>query len=429
MNMNTRAKTTRWTLYLLLGILGTITVIKAAASQIDRTLEELKIITEVFDNIQSYYVEEKSTKDLVYGAARGMVRTLDPFSQFLEPKHHQEMRIETEGQFGGLGIRIHIANDWLTVQTPLPDTPAYRAGILPGDRIVKIEGKSTQGITLIDAVEKLRGKPGTTVTITIVHEKSQEPLDVMITREIIKIRSVRSRMIEKGIGYIQLKEFTAKTNQDMAKALKRLTDEGMEGLVLDLRNNPGGLLKAAHNVTKNFLDNERIIVYTEGRTSERVDYKSDAQAPFSEVPMVVMVNRGSASGSEIVAGALQDHKRALILGTTTFGKASVQSVLTLTGGAALRLTTAKYYTPLGRSIQHDEKSGKGGIVPDIVIPIPREVEIKIRRQQEEIYTKDKPPRSAVKEEDQAEDIVLKRAVEYLKAGKILHRNQTVQQSP
>lgn len=395
-------------------------VLKAATSNIDKILGELKVLTEALEHIQQNYVVEKDSKDLIYGAVHGMVRTLDPFSQFLEPESHKDMKIETEGQFGGLGIRIEIRDDWLTVMTPIPDTPAYRAGILPGDKIIRINGESTQNITLPEAVKKLRGQPGTQVKIAIMHEGFKEPQELTLTREIIKIESVRSRKLSEKIGYIQLIEFTGKTEPDMNRVLTNLKNQEIKGLVLDLRNNPGGLLSAAVDVTKNFIDGNKLIVYTEGRKSDRVEYRSDLKAPFTEIPMVVLVNGGSASGSEIVAGALQDHHRALILGTTTFGKASVQSVIALSDGSALRLTTARYYTPLGQGIQRDEKTGKGGIVPDVLVEVPREVEIKIRRQQEETYGKDRAPQSIVKKEDQVDDIVLKRAVEFLKVQELFN---------
>ncbi|OGR86083.1 MAG: hypothetical protein A3A86_00770, partial [Elusimicrobia bacterium RIFCSPLOWO2_01_FULL_60_11] len=285
-----------------------------AATGIDKTLEDLKIISEVFDYIQKNYVVEKDPQTLIYGAAHGMVRTLDPFSQFLEPEPLKEMQTETEGKFGGLGIRIEMRDDWLTVMTPIPNTPAYRAGILPGDKIIKIEGESTQGTTLQDAVRKLRGQPGTQVAITIVHEDMKEPLELTLTREEIKIESVRSHMLENKIGYVQLIEFTAKTDEDMVKALNQMNGQtnGLQGLVMDLRNNPGGLLNVAVSVTKRFLDENKLIVYTEGRKSDRVDYKTDAAGPWAKIPLVVLVNGGSASGSEIVAGAFQDHNRALL---------------------------------------------------------------------------------------------------------------------
>jgi len=424
--MKMRKKVLGVAVCLFLGVAGTVAFrgnIVRAATTIDKTLEQIRILVEVFDYIQANYVVEKSAKDIVYGAAHGMVRTLDPFSQFLEPESHKEMQTETEGQFGGLGIRIELRDDILTVMTPIPDTPAYRAGILPGDRIIKIEDDSTQGISLQDAVRKLRGQPGTQVKITIVHEGMKEPLVLTLTREIIKIDSVRSRMLEDNIGYVQLIEFTAKTEIDMNKALSKMQETGLSGIVLDLRNNPGGLLNVAVNVCKDFLDDNKLIVYTEGRKSDRVEYKADLKGAFGKVPLVILVNGGSASGSEIVAGAMQDHHRALLIGTTTFGKASVQSVIPLSDGSGLRLTTAKYYTPAGRAIMRDEKTGKGGIAPDILIEIPREMEIKLRKQQEEIYAKDKTPQSVVKKEEQADDIVLKRAVEFLKVRKLLDGSQ------
>jgi carboxyl-terminal processing protease len=408
----------------MFGVMGTVAfqkfgVLNAATQSIDRTLDQLRVLIEVFDYVQQNYVVEVSPKQLVYGAAHGMVRTLDPFSQFLEPESHKEMQTETEGQFGGLGIRIELRDDWLTVMTPILDTPAYRAGILPGDKIVKIEDESTQGISLQDAVKKLRGAPGTPVRITLVHEGMKEPLQLTLTREVIKIESVRSRMLEDRIGYVQLIEFTAKTEIDMMKALNKMQDQNMEGLVMDLRNNPGGLLNVAVGVCKDFLDGNKLIVYTEGRRADRVEYRSDTKAPYGRIPMVILVNGGSASGSEIVAGAMQDHRRALIVGTTTFGKASVQSVIPLSDGSGLRLTTAKYYTPLGRAIMRDEKTGKGGIVPDILVEISRETEIKLRRQQEEILAKDRAPQSVVKKEEQVHDIVLDRGIEFLKARSIM----------
>lgn len=409
-------------LFISLGLFSfdKIAILRAATSNIDKTLEQLRILTEVFDYIQQHYVVETSAKDLINGAAHGMVKTLDPFSQFLEPEPHKEMQTETEGQFGGLGIRIEIRDEWLTVMTPIPDTPAYRAGILPGDKIVKIEGLTTQGITLQDAVRKLRGQPGTQVKISIVHEGVKEPIEISLIREIIKIESVRQRVVDEKIGYVQLIEFSAKTDKDMNKAIQNLLNEGMEALVLDLRYNPGGLLNVAVNVVKSFIGEQKLIVYTEGRKANRVEYKADVQSPYAKLPLVVLVNGGSASGSEIVAGALQDYHRALILGTTTFGKASVQSVIPLSDGSGLRLTTAKYYTPLGRAIQRDEKTGKGGIVPDILVELPREMEIKVRRQQEEIYGKDRAPRSVIKKEEQVDDIALKRAIEFLKARALLN---------
>jgi len=382
---------------------------------VDKTYEQLNLLISVMGLIQEDYVESRDNKDLIIGAIHGMVKTLDPFSQFMEPEVYKEMKTETEGQFGGLGIRISVKNDWLTVITPLPGTPAYRIGILPDDRIVKIEGKITQGESIDDAVKKLRGAPGTKVNITIAREGAKDTIDYAITREIIKIETIHSKMLPSNIGYIQLTEFNANSEKDMSKALDSLQKDGMKALVLDLRNNPGGLLDVAVDVCREFVGDGKLIVYTQGRAPEsRRDYMTQGKAPYGRLPMAVLVNRGSASGSEIVAGAMQDLKRALIIGTTTFGKGSVQSVFPFPDGNALRLTTAKYYTPSGRSIHRDEKTGKGGISPDIIVEVPRETEAKLYMQSEEIFVPGKETESTVKKQDRVEDTVLQRAVEILK---------------
>jgi carboxyl-terminal processing protease len=338
----------------------------------------------------------------------------------MEPDAYKEMKTETEGQFGGLGIRISVKNDWLTVITPLLGTPAYRIGILPDDKIVKIEGKSTQGLSTEDAVKQLRGAPGTKVNITIAREGAKELMDFVITREIIKIETIHSKMLTSDIGYIQLTEFNSSSDKDMSRALDALQKSGMKALVLDLRNNPGGLLDVAIDVCKEFIGDGKLVVYTQGRNPEsRRDYVSQGKAAYGDTALVVLVNRGSASGSEIVAGCMQDLKRALIIGTTTFGKGSVQSVFPFPDGNALRLTTAKYYTPAGRSIHRDEKTGKGGILPDIIVEVPREVEAKLYMQSEEIFPPGKTPESTVKKQDRVEDEALKRAVEILNARDVL----------
>jgi carboxyl-terminal processing protease len=386
---------------------------------VDKTYDQLRLLVDVMGLIQENYVEMKDSKDLIVGAIHGMVRTLDPFSQFMEPDSYKEMKTETEGQFGGLGIRISIKNEWLTVITPLLGTPAYKIGILPDDKIVKIEGKTTQGMSIEDAVKQLRGAPGTRVTITIAREGVKEPIDFTITREIIKIETIRSKMLRDGIGYIQLTEFSAASEKDLRKALDTLSKQNMKGLILDLRNNPGGLLDVAVDVCKEFVGDGKLIVYTQGRRPEsRRDYITQGKAPYGKLPMIVLVNRGSASGSEIVAGAMQDLKRALIVGTTTFGKGSVQSVFPMQEGNALRLTTAKYYTPSGRSIHRDEKTGKGGISPDVIIEVPREVEAKLYIQSEEIFAPGKEPEPAIKKQERVEDVALERALQLLKAQEI-----------
>ncbi|MBP9699029.1 MAG: S41 family peptidase [Elusimicrobia bacterium] len=390
-------------------------------SAVDDTYRQIRLLVDILQLVREQYVEEVDPKNLVYGAAAGMARTLDPFSQFMEPEDHKEMKTETQGQFGGLGIRIGLRDGWLTVITPMPETPAYRLGILPGDKIVKIEGEITQGLGVEDAVQKLRGKPGTKVTISIVREGDKDPRDFTITREIIKIQSVRSTLLDGKIGYVKLNEFIETSEGDMRKALKGLEQQGMVSLILDLRNDPGGLLSSAVEVSKLFLGDSKIITYTQGRSQPRQDFFADGKAPYSSIPMAVLVNGGSASGSEIVTGALQDHKRAVIIGSETFGKGSVQSVIPLDDGSALRLTVAKYYTPSGRSIHRDEKTKKGGITPDIVIDVSKETEAKLYAQGDELYAKDKAPQSPVKETDRVKDEVLERATQILKAEAVFQQ--------
>ena len=360
-------------------------------SAADQTYEDMKMLIEVMNLIRDNYVQDIDTKKLVYGAATGMVRVLDPFSQFLEPDAHKEMKTETEGEFGGLGIRIAIRDGILTVITPLPGTPAYRQGIIPNDRIVKINNETTQDITIEQAVKKLRGAPGSKITLTIAREGEKELKDFTLTRELIKIESIKSKILSPGIGYVRLTEFTQRSAIDFDAALKTLKDQGMKNLVVDLRNNPGGLLNVAVDVCRLFIGGNKLIVYTEGRRQPKQEFRADAQAPYGAIPMVILVNHGSASGSEIFAGCLQDYHRAVILGSESFGKGSVQSVIPLADGSGLRLTTAKYYTPSGRTFHRDEKTGKGGITPDIAIDVPRDVEIKLQTQEEEIYNR---PRTA-----------------------------------
>lgn len=409
---------------LVLGSLVGVALIYAGFSPVraavDKTYDQLKMLVDVMGLIEDNYVEERQSKDLINGAIRGMVKTLDPFSQFMEPDVYKEMKTETEGQFGGLGIRISIKNDWLTVVTPLPGTPAYRAGILPDDRIVKIEGESTANITVEDAVKKLRGNPGTKVSISIAREGAKDLIDYTLTREVIKIETIRYKMLENGIGYIKLIEFSATSEKDLSAALESLKKQGMKSLVFDLRNNPGGLLDTAVDVCKEFIGDNKIIVYTQGRKPDtRRDYYAKSKAPYGDLPLILLVNRGSASGSEIVAGAVQDLKRGLLIGTTTFGKGSVQSVLPLSDGYGLRLTTAKYYTPSGRSIHRNEKTGVGGVTPDIIIEVTPETEGKLYAQSEEVFAQGKEPESMVKKQDRIEDVVLNRAIELLKAREVL----------
>ncbi len=391
----------------------------------DDTYSKIKLLLDVLNYTTENYVEEVDVQKLINSAAKGMLKPLDSFSQFLEPDHYKELKVETEGQFGGIGIRIAIRDGWLTVITPLPGTPAYKAGILPNDKIIKIENESTEGISIEEAVKKLRGTPGTKVTITIMREGAKEPIDYTLTRDIIKIEVVKCKPeLVDGIGYIALYEFNKNSYNEMVKALEMIKKQNAKGLILDLRNNPGGLLDQAVEIAKLFIGGNKLIVYTEGRKSPRREYRADKVAPYEDIPMVVLVNAGSASGAEILAGALQDNKRAIIVGSQTFGKASVQSVIDLGNGYGLKLTTAKYYTPSGRCIQREEKEKtvktstepySGGIIPDIIINVPKEIEAKLYQQREEIYIPGQEPISAVKKEEQVEDIVLTRAVEILKA--------------
>ncbi|MDI6756473.1 MAG: S41 family peptidase [Endomicrobiia bacterium] len=394
--------------------------IAAATAKIDQTYEQLRLLVDIMALVRENYVDEKENKDLVTSAIKGMVRDLDPFSQFLEPQEYKDMKTETEGQFGGLGIRISLRDNWLTVVTPIPGTPAYKLGILPGDKIIKIEKESTQGLSINDAVRKLRGAPGTKVTITIAREGEKEPVDYTITRDIIKIESIRHRVLNETYGYIKINEFSASTDKDLKKSLTELQKQNIKYLVLDLRNNPGGLLDVAVDTAKEFLPSDKLVVYTKGRRPHmNREYKTIPNADYFKLPMAVLINRGSASGSEILAGALQDHRRAIIVGDRSFGKASVQSVFPLNEGNALRLTTARYYTPSGKLIHRDEKTGEGGIKPDILVEVSRETEAKLQSQIEEVYPPGKEPESAVKDKDRVEDSALQRAMELLKVADIL----------
>ncbi|MCS7151973.1 MAG: S41 family peptidase [Endomicrobia bacterium] len=410
----------------MLFILLFCTTLLFSAQQKDLTYKQINLLLDVLKYAEENYVDEVDRQKLMISAIKGMLKPLDPFTQFMEPDTYKELKTETEGQFGGLGIRIAIRDEWLTVITPLPGTPAYKAGILPNDRIIKIEGESTYGITIEEAVKKLRGTPGTKVNITIAREGVKDPIDFTITRDIIKIEIIKYKMLQNQVGYIALYEFNNNSYNDISKALEELKKQGMKGLILDLRNNPGGLLDQAVKISKLFIGDNKLIVYTEGRKSPRKEYRADATAPYGDIPMIVLVNAGTASGSEILAGALQDNKRAIIIGSRTFGKASVQSVLDLGDGYGLKLTTARYYTPSGRCIDRLEMSkdktsvktsteAVGGILPDIVIEVSKEVEAKLYQQREEIYYPGKEPTSAVKKEEQVEDVVLNRAVEIMKA--------------
>ena len=326
----------------------------------------LEIFSDVIALIQQEYVEVEEPQDIIYGALQGMLGALDPYSQFLEPDMYQELKVETEGEFGGIGIVIAIKTGVLTIISPLEGTPGYEAGLQAGDRIVKIADDSTKGITLMGAVKKLRGKPKTEVTLTVLRESEQRLIVFKVIRDIIKIESVKeAKVINDNIGYIRILEFQENTLPDFKKALKSLKDKHIEGLIVDLRNNPGGLLDIAVAITSEFLPKEDLVVYTKGRNPKQ-DMKFHSKGgSFLKEPMIVLVNRGSASGSEIFAGAIKDNNRGLIVGQTSFGKASVQTIIPLKDDSAVRLTTAHYYTPSGNLI-HEK-----GIEPDVKIDLKR----------------------------------------------------------
>lgn len=330
--------------------------------------KNLKLFNEALDLIDKNYVEEIDSKTVIEGAIKGMTRSLDPHSSFMNADMYKELQVDTKGAFGGLGIEISIQNDVITVVSPIEDTPAYKAGIKAQDQIVAIEGESTKGFSLFDAVQKLRGPKGTQVTISIMREGFEKPKDFTITRDIIKIISVKHRMLEDRIGYIRIASFHENTATETKKALKKLESRAnsLNGLIIDVRNNPGGLLDQAIKVSDIFLK-KGVVVSTKGRRKAAdKTYKATDEGDEPTCPIIVLINRGSASASEIVAGALRDNKRALLLGTQTFGKGSVQIVIPLDDGSALKLTTAKYYTPDGTSIQAK------GITPDIVVEHIRE---------------------------------------------------------
>jgi carboxyl-terminal processing protease len=327
------------------------------------TYKDIKIFNEVFDMVKKNYVEEVDSSKLIQGAINGMIRSLDPHSSFMTPDLYKELEVETQGQFGGIGIEITILKDVLTVVSPIEGTPAFNAGIKSGDQIIRIDGKTTKDITIMEAVKKLRGPKDTKVIITIMRDDMSTSKDITLTRAVIQIKSVRYKILEDNIAYIRIASFHERTAEDLRKALRETSEKlrPMKGLILDLRNDPGGLLTQAIEASDMFLTSG-VIVSTRGRT-KNMETKAIARNNNNEIncPIVVLVNEGTASAAEIVAGALQDNGRALIVGTQTFGKASVQTVIPLEDGSAIKLTTARYYTPKGRSIQAE------GIKPDIVV--------------------------------------------------------------
>lgn len=325
-------------------------------------VEELRLFAEVFDRIKSAYVEPVTDKQLLEDAIRGMLGGLDPHSSYLDAKAYEGLQIHTTGRFGGLGIEVGLQDGFIRVIAPIDDTPAQRAGIQAGDLITKIDDQSTQGFTLSDAVDLMRGPVGTPVNLTIVREGLEKPFEVSLERASINVTSVRQRLLETGYGMIRISQFQNNTAEQLLDSITTLQELGdLKGIVLDLRNNPGGVLQAAVKVSDAFLS-EGLIVYTEGRLpNSELRFNATQETPAGDIPLVVLINAGSASASEIVAGALQDHSRAVIMGTDSFGKGSVQTILPVSSGRGVKLTTARYFTPNGRSIQAE------GIRPDVVV--------------------------------------------------------------
>ena len=333
-----------------------------SSKSINNKYENLKIFSEVLSLIESSYVEKIDNKDLIEGAIHGLVKTLDPHSSYMPLDAYKDMQVQTSGKFGGLGIEVSMKSGILTVISPIEGTPAFEAGVQPLDKIIKIEDESTLDMTLNDAVSRLRGEIGTAVNITIFREGLKAPLLVKIVRDVVKVQSVKKKIYNNSIGYVKIRSFTKTTSSDLDKALSFLRKKNITKLILDVRNNPGGLLNQAVEVSDRFLKNESLIVYTKGKTEEQnMRFTSHDKVSHIQYPMIILVNGGSASASEIVAGALQDLGRAIILGTNTFGKGSVQTIIPLSDGSALRLTTARYFTPGGKVIQEN------GITPDIII--------------------------------------------------------------
>ena len=395
----------------------------------DNVYEDLRVFTDVITHLQKDYVEETENRTLIYGAIKGMLDTLDPHSSFMRPEVYREMQMETTGKFEGLGIVIEKREGLLTVVSPIEDTPAFKAGIQSGDHIIKVNGEPTKNISLNEAAMKMRGPKGTKVTITITREEFAKPKDITLVRDVIPLRSVRYEVLEKGIGYVRISQFNEQTASDFQKALQKLNvlnKDPLKGLIVDLRNNPGGLLNQAVKVADKFIASG-IIVSIEGRNKEqKMKFTAHRNGTLENYPLVVLVNGGSASGSEILAGALKDHGRALILGTQTFGKGSVQTIFPLKDGSGLKLTTARYYTPSGGSIQ------AMGITPNIIVPYSEVSEPKLEEKPQHLMEKDlerhleemeqeKKEKEPKEREKKALDSQLERAVQILRSWEIFQQ--------
>ena len=370
----------------------------------DETYKALRLFSQIYRLVEENYVREVNPKDLVLGAIEGMLSSLDPHSSLMKPDEFKELEVETKGSFTGIGIEITIKDDVLTVVAPIEDTPAWRAGLKPGDKILKIDEKSTKGMKITDAVKLLRGPKGTPVKLTILRG-DRDIFEVTIIRDVIPIISVRSKMLEPGYGYVRISQFQEKTLEELVSALQKLESEAqIKGLILDLRNNPGGLLNSAVDVSDEFLE-EGIIVFIKGRTkATQMEFKAKPNPPNRKhrYPIAILINHGTASAAEIVTGALKDNKRAVVIGEKSFGKGSVQTVIPIEDNYAVRLTTALYYTPSGQSIHNV------GITPDFVIPstdIPRAKEKNSNRTEESFHKRFPSP---------DEDLQVKVALEVLK---------------
>lgn len=360
----------------------------------EKIYKSLDLFSKVLYIVEKEYVDEVDGEELVYGAIKGMLGTLDPYSVFLTPDVYKELKVDTVGRFGGVGLEITLQDGVLTVVSPIEDTPAAKAGIQPGDRILKINGKSTKGMNLADAVRRMRGSSKSKVMLTLYREGVKKPFDVKLKREVIQVKSVKADMLDGNIAYLRLTNFQERTTDELKEKLKELEKKAggpFQGIILDVRNNPGGLLEEAVTVSDLFLD-EGLIVTTKGRVGVTDERRASAGGDYLKEKMVILINRGSASASEIVAGALRDNKRAKTLGTKTFGKGSVQTVIDLGEGTGLKLTIAKYYTPSGESITGT------GITPDFEVAFPEDYKGNFFQNPEE-------------------DVQRKAAVEYLKTGK------------
>jgi len=402
-------------------------------SKSDETYDSLRMMIDIMEIIDVNYVDETKPKDLVVGAINGVVRTLDPYSQFMDEKAYKEVKTETQGSYGGIGLRITMQDNVLTVLTPMADTPAYFAGILPDDKIVKIDSTATEGMSSDEAVKLMRGNPGTKVVLTIFRPATKQELVFELKRKDIKIETVKKQMIENNIGYIRLSEFNAQSAGDITKMLKDLSKDGMTSLILDLRNNPGGLLDSAIEICSLFIPEESLVVSTKGRDKIQEQHYITKKKPlYPNMPVIILINRGSASASEIVAGTLQDYKRALVIGGNSFGKGSVQTIIPLSDGNALRLTIAKYYLPSGRTIAQrtEKKDIKRGLDPDIKIEVSPETEGKLYIQSEKIKLKDSDKKE---EETKITDEALETAVLVIKSQKteeyIKHPDKYLQDNP